>query len=219
MEYDILMIDDDIEICELTQKYLQTRGNYQVDIAHNFGQARAKISENSYKIYILDVLMGEESGINFLNECREKANHTPIIMLSALSQPDDRINGLASGANDYLGKPFDPRELVLRIQGLISRFEAPKTLEFGDNIYDYGAKKLFHQNKLIVLTTTESAIFDLLATNIGQAQTREFLCQSVVGAHNNPRVIDVHIASLRRKIHDKSEFIQSVRHLGYMLKP
>ncbi len=215
----ILMIDDDEEICQLTRDYL-AQHHYKVDICHNTATARALLGQNNYQLILLDVMLGAESGLDFVAECRQFS--IPVMMLSALGATDDRIIGLTRGANDYLGKPFDPRELVLRIASLISLQQTQQTpqneLHFGKNIYNKISKKLYHNGQLVSLTGTETAIFDMLAQNLGQTKTRESLCQHIIGAHNNSRVIDVHIASLRKKIHDRGEFIVSVRHQGYVLR-
>ena len=184
------------------------------------------IDEYKFDLLIVDVMMPNESGIEFLTALR-KENNVPVIMLTAMGEPDDRISGLEAGADDYLPKPFEPKELVLRIKNILKR--APKNTEnkdlplnLGLCLYDAVKKELTNkQGEIIHITPVEQMLLNVLSQKPGQIFTREKLAE-ILGAGQSPRSIDVQITRLRKKIEKDSKnprYLQTIRGKGYMLLP
>ena len=219
MFHHILVVDDDKEIRQLLSEYLQKNG-YLVSFAHNTKVAEILLGTFQFDLIILDILMPEETGLGFLK--RKTAIEAPVIMLTALGDVDDRINGLKSGAEDYIGKPFDPEELLVRIEKLITRFQKTssieKRVEFGNYEFDLGNKILLKDGKNIFLTTSQRDLMTILTKNIGVVISREEIIEQLNDV--NIRTIDTQITRLRGKIekNPKSpEFLQTVRNQGYVL--
>ena len=218
MQYHILLIDDDEEIGQLLSEYLN-KNNYIVSIANNTFVADELLDIFQFDLIILDVLMPNETGIEFL---KRKFLNTPVIMLTALADVDDRINGLESGAEDYIGKPFEPKELLIRIEKIISRFKkesnAETKVKFGDFEFDLENKNLSSDGQLISLTTSQRDLLNIFNKNINVVISREELARQLNNI--NARTIDTQITRLRTKIekNPKSpEFLQTIRNQGYVL--
>lgn len=218
MQYHILLIDDDEEIGQLLSEYLN-KNNYIVSIANNTFVADELLDIFQFDLIILDVLMPNETGIEFL---KRKFLNTPVIMLTALADVDDRINGLESGAEDYIGKPFEPKELLIRIEKIISRFKkesnAETKVKFGDFEFDLENKNLSSDGQLISLTTSQRDLLNIFTKNINVVISREELARQLNNI--NARTIDTQITRLRTKIekNPKSpEFLQTIRNQGYVL--
>jgi two-component system phosphate regulon response regulator OmpR len=218
MQYHILVIDDDDEIRQLLAKYLNKNG-YIVSLAPGTIIAESLFELFQFDLVILDVLMPKETGLDFL---KRKTLKQPVIMLTALGDVDDRINGLESGAEDYIAKPFEPKELLIRIEKLISRFKkdsfTEKKIKFGDCQFDLENKNLLSNNKIIPLTTGQRDLLTIFATNLGIIISREEIAKQLNNI--NIRTIDTQITRLRSKIEKdpKSPIsLQTVRNHGYVL--
>ena len=217
----ILVVDDDLRLRRLLQRYLEENG-FAVSAAKDAENARFFLEQYQFDLLIVDVMMPNETGIEFLQKLRLESN-IPAIVLTAMGEAKDRINGLEAGADDYLPKPFEPKELVLRINNILRRIPASdkaKVLQFGDYVFDIEQKKCTHKNGALVhMTPVELGILSILGQKCGQIFSREKLAE-MLGAGQNPRSIDVQITRLRKKIEQDSKnprYLQTVRGKGYML--
>ena len=219
----ILVIDDDTRLRSLLQRYLQENG-FAVSAAKDAENARMFLRQYQFNLLIVDVMMPGESGIEFLQKLR-RDNDVPAIVLTAMGDTADRITGLEAGADDYLPKPFEPKELVLRINNILRRIpqqseQNKQVLKMGAFLYDLDKKELSLANGEIVhITPVEQSILSMLGAKCGQIFTREKLAE-LLGAGQNSRSIDVQITRLRKKIEEDSKnprYLQTVRGKGYML--
>jgi len=224
----ILVVDDDARLCDLIARYLGEQG-FRVSTAANAAEARQKLAGFAFDLIVLDVMMPGESGLELTRSLRAK-NSVPILLLTAMGESADRIGGLETGADDYLTKPFEPRELILRIQAILKRAEAqPRILapsallRFGPFRFEIDRRRLFRGTDPVYLTEAESAMLARLAMNVGQPVTRDELSALGESAANaQSRLVDVQITRLRRKIEDDPKFpryLQTVRGRGYVLQP
>ncbi len=221
----ILVVDDDTRLRSLLQRFLRENGFY-VSVAKNASCARQQLQNYQFDLLIVDIMMPEETGLQFLHKLREESN-VPVILLTAMGETEDRILGLETGADDYLPKPFEPKELVLRIKNILRRTPTPKEnenqiLNLGLCCYDLMKKELLSKNgQLIHITPVEQSLLNILGQKSGQVFSREKLAE-MLGAGQNPRSIDVQITRLRKKIEKDSKnprCLQTVRGKGYMLLP
>jgi two-component system phosphate regulon response regulator OmpR len=221
----VLVVDDDTRLRGLLNTFLSKSG-FRVTTASNAAEARQRLSALDFDLIVLDVMMPGESGLEFAGELR-RSDDVPILMLTAMGEPKDRIAGLEQGVDDYLGKPFDPRELLLRIQNILRRnrpqaaasSEAPRQVSFGPFQFDVEVGELAQDGKRVALTETETALLRALAARLGEAVSREALCR-IVGSAVNERAIDVQVTRLRRKIEPDPSFpryLRTVRGQGYRL--
>ena len=217
----ILVTDDDDRILALLQKYL-LKHNYLVSAANSVATAKTYIQYFSFDLIILDVMMPGVTGIDFAKFIRQCGYNMPIILLTALSDTKDRVNGLKSGADDYLVKPFNPQELLLRIQNLINLYkrynEQSNFVHFGTSSYNTQTKQLSKNNALITLSSTEQNLLEIFVKNIGKPLSRSTLSRLMGGLNN--RSIDVQIVRLRNKIEDNikmPQYLKTVRNEGYAL--
>lgn len=221
----ILVVDDDTRLRSLLQRFLRESGFF-VSVAKDAAEARHFMEQYKFDLLIVDIMMPKESGLEFLARLRQD-NLIPVILLTAMGETADRIAGLENGADDYLPKPFEPRELVLRIKNIFKRAPAEKVgadqkLNLGLCVYDMQKKEL--QTKLgevVHITPVEQALLNVLGTKSGQVFAREKLAE-ILGAGQSPRSIDVQITRLRKKIERDSKnprYLQTVRGKGYMLLP
>ena len=230
----ILVVDDDKRLRELLRKYLTEQG-FRVTVATDAADARRKLDGLAFDLLVLDIMMPGESGLELTRALREK-DGVPILLLTAMGEPEDRIAGLETGADDYLAKPFEPRELVLRIRTILRRVppEAPsarREVRFGAFSFDLDRRTLRRGSQEIRLTGGEAELLAALAAAPGQALSREALGQQArlgQGAGGPPdlaggsRMVDVQMTRLRRKIEADPRFpryLQTVRGRGYMLQP
>ena len=225
----ILIVDDDERIRALLGRFLR-RSGYMVTMARDAAQARRLLAGLEFDLIVLDVMMPGEDGISLTRSLRQRLQ-TPILLLTAKGETDDRIAGFESGADDYLPKPFEPRELLLRIAAILRRVPAaepgqPKFLTLGMLRYDTEKGELWRGDAPLRLTGTEQALLRRLALSPGEPVSRADLIEDLgrggAGdeAENSERAIDVQITRLRRKIEpDPKEprFLQTVRGTGYML--
>ncbi len=217
----LLVIDDDTRIRTLLQRYLTGQG-MRVTVAANAAEARRKLEGLDFDLLIVDVMMPGESGVELTRALRSQKN-VPILMLTALSETDSRITGLEAGADDYLAKPFDPRELVLRINAILRRRTAPhapklEQVVFGPYTFQIVRRELKKNGEPVRLTDREQDILAVFANRVGETIPRHELIGD--GADVGERTIDVQINRLRRKIErDPANpvWLQTVRGLGYRL--
>jgi two-component system, OmpR family, phosphate regulon response regulator OmpR len=217
----ILLVDDDRRIRELLTSYLRTNG-FRVTAASNSAEARKALDGLAFDIIVLDIMMPGENGLAFATSIRGVGNAVPILMLSARSDASDRIQGLASGSDDYLGKPFEPEELLLRLRNLLRRTQArPEKItavRFGNCIFEFENGALTKLGEAIHLTGREKDILRLLAATPGQAVARSMLQPD--GVSDDARAIDVQMNRLRQKIEDNPAnpvYLQTMRGQGYCL--
>jgi two-component system, OmpR family, phosphate regulon response regulator OmpR len=219
----LLVVDDDSRIRELLQRYLTTNG-YRVSGAADAGEARALMKSMAFDLLIVDRMMPGEDGLSFIKSIRAH-DHTPVLMLTAMGEAEDRIAGLEGGADDYLPKPFEPRELLLRCGSLLKRAtpiarSAHAEVQMGDAVFDPERGQLRRKGKPVKLTSAESALLKLFAANAGRSFSRSELCTRL--GVTLERSIDVQVTRLRRKIEEDPKlplYIQTVRGVGYVLVP
>ena len=217
----ILCVDDDDKIRELLKVFLR-KNNFYVSTAQNVDKANKLLNLFSFDIIVLDIMMPKISGTEFLNNFRKENVNTPVIMLTANSQLNIKTKSYNLGCDDYLSKPFEPLELILRIKKLlnprINNVKVDKKYYFGDFIYELNTKKLNKNNKLIKLTTNEEYLLEILIKNINKEISREYIGKKL-NVDTNLRSVDVIVARLRKKITSNSEssFLKTVRGKGYML--
>jgi|SRR5579883_2638395 len=219
----ILVVDDDERLRQLLERFLK-KNAYWVSVAKDAYDAQKQLTFFQFDVIVLDVMMPGMNGIELVHDLRSQYLATPILMLSAQADTEARILGLDSGADDYLGKPFEPRELLLRIQNLLKRVrrmscESGETeARFGPFVFNWAKGSLTQGGNPIFLTEGEQRILALLAQNMDDVVSREAL--SAVGASDNERTTDVRINRLRRKLEaDPSRpiFLQTIRGVGYRL--
>ena len=228
MDPHLLIVDDDERIRSLLQQFL-VQSDYLVSTAEDAEHARTLLSAIEFDLIILDVMMPGQDGISFTAELRTLQNNTPILLLTARGETEDRIKGLEAGADDYLPKPFEPKELLLRINAILRRMPdlkedqmMPKTLSLGHLKYDVARNELWEGETQIRLTTTESQLMKIFTSALGEPISRVDLVTSLGRdiSSAQDRAIDVQITRLRRKIEvnpGQPRYLQTVRGAGYML--
>jgi two-component system phosphate regulon response regulator OmpR len=218
----LLIVDDDRRIRDLLSRFLSGEG-YRVTTAETAADARAKLKSLSFDLLILDVMMPGESGFDFAKSMRGAANDVPILMLTARDAAESRIKGLEIGADDYMSKPFEPRELSLRVANILKRAQpaAPPPAEqvgFGPFVYHLGRGELRKGDEIIKLTDREREMLRVLATTPGETVSRMALAGN--GESVSERAVDVLVNRLRRKIERNPAnplYVQTVRGIGYRL--
>jgi two-component system, OmpR family, phosphate regulon response regulator OmpR len=232
----LMVVDDDERIRGLLQKFL-IRNGFLVTAARDAAQARRLLGGLEFDLLVLDVMMPGEDGISLTRDLRRRIT-TPILLLTAKSETANRIEGLEAGADDYLAKPFEPKELLLRINAILRRVPqaksaeaGPKVLQLGAVRYDVDRGELWHGSELVRLTATEAALMRIFAAQAGEAVSRDRLvgdlgrdAEAAGGpqAGTQDRAVDVQITRLRRKIEAdprQPRYLQTVRGEGYMLAP
>jgi len=217
----LLVVDDDRRIRDLLSRFLSTEG-YRISTADSAAMARAKLASLSFDLLILDVMMPGETGFEFARHIRE-TSAVPILMLTARDAAESRITGFELGADDYVSKPFEPRELSLRVASILRRAKpaaapAAESLRFGEFVFHLGRVELRKGDEVIRLTDREREMLSVLALTPGETVPRMALAGNGGGA--NERAVDVQVNRLRRKIErDPANplFVQTVRGIGYRL--
>ncbi len=217
----ILVIDDDRRIRELIKSYLVENG-FMVSVASSANEARERMRGILFDLLVLDIMMPGETGLQFTTSMRKSGKDIPVLMLSALADTDDRIAGLATGSDDYLVKPFEPRELLLRIKNLLRRSAvvalATTDVRFGNFQFNVARGELRKENELVRLTSGEKDLLRQLANRPGTPLSRLELSQP--GAEDSARSVDVQINRLRQKIETDPTnpvYLQTIRGAGYAL--
>lgn len=221
----ILVVDDDTRLRELLKNFL-SRNDFRVTTAGSAAEARLRLGALDFDLIVLDVMMPGETGLAFATELR-RTSDVPILMLTAMVDTKDRIAGLETGVDDYLGKPFEPRELLLRIQSVLRRGrpaaaaggEPQRHVTFGPFQFDQELGELTQKGERVPLTDAETTLLRVFTPRLGEVLSREILCKSV-GASVNERAIDVQVTRLRRKIEPDPSFpryLRTVRGQGYRL--
>lgn len=217
----ILIVDDDDRLRALLKKFLSEQ-EFMVTAAQDAAEARRKFAWFTFDLMVLDVMMPGETGLSLLKSLAAE-KHMPVLMLSAMGDAGDRIKGLETGAEDYLAKPFEPQELVLRIKAILRRSqlmkEAARTIEFGECRFDAVTSQLTRQGAAVALTSNEMALLKALAESVGTPVSREDLARRMPGS-GSERSVDVQVTRLRKKIEDaegKPVYLQTVRGAGYVL--
>lgn len=218
----ILVVDDDTRLRDLLQRYLSDQG-FRVTTAVDAADARAKLTSFAFDLLVLDIMMPGESGLE-LTQTLRRESAVPILLLTAMNETEDRIAGFESGADDYLPKPFEPRELVLRINAVLRRIpvaeaKAANCVTFGDFSFDLDREELTRAGAFIRLTSAETLLLKSLAQRAGQPIARQDLSEESQ-VNGNTRTIDVQVTRLRRKIEADPKFpryLQTVRGTGYVL--
>ncbi len=225
----LLIVDDDERIRTLLQKFL-IRNGFLVTAARDAGHARRILSGLEFDMLILDVMMPGEDGLSLTRALRETMK-TPILLLTAKGDTDNRIEGLEAGADDYLSKPFEPKELLLRINAILRRMPmanpeetAPKVLTLGPIRYDMDRGEMWQGEDLVRLTATEIQLMKIFAARPGEPLSRTKLVEELGRDRGQAqeRAVDVQITRLRRKIEadpKQPRYLQTVRGAGYMLTP
>jgi two-component system phosphate regulon response regulator OmpR len=226
----ILVVEDDARLRDRLARYLTGEG-FRVTAAHDAAEARARMRGISPDLLVLDVMMPGESGLDLTRSLRREQGHDmPVLLLTARGAPEDRIAGFEAGADDYLPKPFEPRELVLRIKALLRRVPAPAAqapersgpIRFGVAAYDLDRGELTGPNGPIRLTGGEAALLSAMASRPGEILSRDEIAAALGTDDAGERAVDVQVTRLRRKIEaDPREprFLHTVRGRGYVLKP
>lgn len=225
----VLIVDDDEELCELVAEYLEPEG-FSVEVTDDGLAGVERALANTYAIIVLDVMLPDINGFEVLRRIRAKSR-TPVLMLTARGADVDRIVGLELGADDYLPKPFNPRELVARIQAILRRTRditaaaaatpLPDTLIVGDVRLNTGARTVHRGGEPVELTSAEFDVLALMLAKAGRVVSREELSEAALGRPLAPldRSIDMHVSSLRRKLGTEADGVErfkTVRGTGYV---
>ena len=218
-EKHILLVEDDETLQNLIKKLL-VDNKYMVSIAKNIDEAEKLLKLFVFDLIILDVMLPDTSGLDFFKDVIKNRINTPVIFLSALSDVEDRVTGLELGANDYMGKPFDSRELLLKIKKNLSKSQALNIVKFSEySVFDLKEEKLFFKNNRIKLSSNEIKILKLLINNSNQFLTRDLL-NNELGLDYLSRSGDMQISRLRQKLKNECELndiIRSIHGKGYKI--
>jgi DNA-binding response OmpR family regulator len=219
----VLIIDDDVELCRLLAERLSTE-DFSIEAIHNGQRGLERVLSQDYALVILDLMLPGMKGLDVLRHVRERSA-VPVLILTARGEDVDRILGLEIGADDYLPKPFNPRELIARIHAILRRTHYAKKgtspLVVEDIRLDRTAREAWLNKKPIDLTSVEFSLLETLLDHAGQVVTREQLTEAVLGRKlgSFDRVIDVHVSNVRRKLvhaSDAAERIKAIRGTGYL---
>jgi two-component system response regulator CpxR len=220
----ILVIDDDVELCSLVSEYLRPEG-FQVESAHDGSSGLTRALSGDHLLVVLDVMLPRMNGFDVLRKLRD-SSRIPVLLLTARGEDVDRIVGLEIGADDYLPKPFNPRELVARIRAILRRTRGkgetpvPEVIRVGDVELDPATRSVQHRGKPVDLTSVEFGLLQVLLREAGRVVTREALVDEVLGRRFSPfdRSIDMHVSKVRKKLGDSGseDHIKTIRGAGYI---
>jgi len=225
MQATILIVEDEEDIAALIAHHMQGAG-FNVMVAYNGAAAFKEIEKQLPDLVLLDLMLPDIDGTEVCKALRQRqaTKDIPIIMVTAKAEEVDRIVGLELGADDYVVKPFNTRELVLRVKGILKRVKAPrdeqKLLKYGELSIDMDAHRVTLESREIELTLTEFKLLRELLLNRGRVRSREVLLNNVWGYtfEGYDRTVDTHVQRLRRKLKDYGKIIETVRGIGYMIK-
>lgn len=213
------MVDDDVELCSLLAEFLRREG-FQVDSEHEGRRGLERILQGQHDLLVLDVMLPGMDGFEILRQLRRKSK-VPVIMLTARGEDVDRIVGLELGADDYLAKPFNPRELSARIRAILRRVDGASTpgnrVEVNGVVLDPGARRVTVDGSAVELTTLEFDVLEMLMRSAGRVLSRDALMEALYQRKATPfdRSMDMHISHLRRKLETGRSLIKTVRGVGY----
>lgn len=220
----ILIVDDDVELCGLVREYLSAE-DFQVDAAHSGPAGQERALSGDYALVILDIMLPGKSGLDVLRDVRQRSR-VPVLILTARGEDVDRIVGLEIGADDYLPKPFNPRELLARVRAILRRSgpssdAAAGPVTIGDVELDPATRSVHRGGNPVELTSVEFSLLERLLRSAGTVVTREQLVNEVLGRRFMPydRSVDMHISKIRKKLGeqpDGGERIKAVRGVGYI---
>lgn len=225
----ILIIDDDVEMCSMLKEYLESEG-LETEVVHEGTAGLKRALSDQHDLVVLDVMLPGISGLEVLRQLRSEST-SRVVLLTARGEEVDRIVGLEVGADDYVSKPFSPRELLARIRAILRRpvtdpqgkRAVPRTapIQLNDIEMDFGTRTVRRNGRPIILTAVEFNLLELLLRSAGRVVTREQVAELVLGRNLNSfdRSIDVHVSKLRRKLGNLpsgEERIRSIRSVGYM---
>ena len=226
-EAHILVVDDDARLRALLSRYLAEQG-FRVTTAGHAAEAREQMRFMQPDLLVLDVMMPGETGLSLTNSLRAQRADLPILLLTARGAPEDRIAGFEAGADDYLGKPFEPYELVLRLRAMLRRVvpaapaEPAGPVSLGVLMFDVERAELNGPDGVVHLTGGEAALLQALARKPGEVLSRDWIVETLGMDESGERAIDVQVTRLRRKIETdprEPRFLHTVRGRGYVLKP
>ena len=216
----LLLIDDDAELCALLSEFLKREG-FTVDCEHEGNRGLERAGQPGVDLVVLDVMLPGIDGFEILRRLRTHSK-VPVIMLTARGEDVDRIIGLEIGADDYLAKPFNPRELAARIRAILRRYEARPAapagrIEVNGILLDPANREVYSGGKPVELTTFEFDILEMLMRSAGRVLSRDALMENFYNRKATPfdRSIDMHISHIRRKLETKRPFIKTIRSVGY----
>jgi two-component system response regulator CpxR len=216
----ILLIDDDVELCALLAELLQREG-FDVQMEHDGAKGLERARSGQFDLIVLDVMLPRLDGFDVLRQLR-RSSTVPVLMLTARGEDVDRIVGLEAGADDYLPKPFNPRELTARIHAILRRMEArpsgdARRIEINGVALDPGTREVFKDGKSVEMTTLEFDILEMLMRAAGRVLSRDSLMENLYNRKATPfdRSIDMHISHLRKKLETDRTLFKTVRGVGY----
>ncbi|WP_438480769.1 response regulator [Oleiharenicola lentus] len=221
----ILVVDDEPDVTDLVAYHLKAKG-FHVETLNDATSSIAKARSYQPDLIILDIMMPHLSGIQICRILRAdpKLAKAPIVFLTAKAEPHDRIEGLESGADDYLGKPFSPKELVLRVESILRRIAAPKEptaakIKIGEILLDSDTHSVTVRGNVLDLTATEFKLLRLMMERQGRVQTREHLLLNVwnYSTEIETRTVDTHVRRLREKLGDEAGWVETIRGVGYRI--
>jgi DNA-binding response OmpR family regulator len=221
----VLIVDDDVELCELVTEYLEPEG-FNIEAVHDGETGLQRALSGEHVLVVLDVMLPRMNGLDVLRRLRGQSQ-TPVIILTARGDDVDRIVGLEIGADDYLPKPFNPRELVARIRAILRRSqpaadnETPQKISVGDVALDPGSRTVRRAGEAVELTSVEFSLLEILLRSAGQVVTREQIAEEVLDRKfmAYDRSIDMHVSKVRRKLGPQpggDERIKTIRGVGYI---
>ena len=224
----LLVVDDDTRLRTLLQRFLTEQG-FRVTAAADATEARAALKAVAFDLLVMDVMMPGESGLELVDSLRRQGRDVPVLMLTARGDPDDRVAGFEHGADDYLQKPFDPRELAHRIRTILRRATPPPMpatpsgpVQLGPLWFDADRAELRGPAGTTRLTGGEAALLSALARKPGEVLSREIIAEALGTPDAGERAVDVQVTRLRRKIEPdprEPRFLHTIRHKGYVLRP
>lgn len=215
----LLLVDDDAELCNMMKEFFAENG-YGLETVHNGRDGLMRAVDDRYDLVILDVMLPTINGFTVLHQLRRRRD-VPVIMLTARTGPQDRVQGLEGGADDYLPKPFDPDELLARVRAVLRRsgkLAIAGSSQIGGLRINSQTREVWKGSQLIELTSVEFDILDLLVRSAGRVLARDEITAAILDREASPydRSLDVHISHLRKKLEDRGNHIQTIRGVGYV---